>query len=359
MQRFLIALMIVAFTSNGAYSQSWEELPQYVGDHKLSGELRNYGFEGLFDVVKFWEAGFRKQQRFVQYVDTSGSPAVAIGGLYTGVADIAVMGRIIWPVEVQAFHKVFGYEPLGIEVAGGSFDVQGKNFGMVIFVNKQNPITKLTFRQLDGIFGEARNGGWQGMSWSPTAARSANENIRTWGQLGLTGEWADKPIHVYGNDLTLNLGSMTFQSQVMQGGDKWNPAVVEFPLSEPGTGGPPPVTRGGDRQMEALAADPYGIAITGMHLGRKSAQAKALALAAKDGGPYFEPTKETFINRTYPLAQSMWVYINRAPGKPVEPKVKEFLKFILSREGQRIVSQDDGILPLPPNVVREQLKKLE
>jgi len=111
--------------------------------------------------------------------------------------------------------------------------------------------------------------------------------------------------------------------------------------------------------MDALAGDPYGIAITGMHLGRKNAQAKPLALAVKEDGPYIEATKENFINRTYPLVQSMWLYINREPGKPIDPKVKEFLRYILSREGQRIVAQDNGILPLPADVVRAQLKRLE
>lgn len=358
LRALLLALLATAPGSSALCAQSPENLPEYHGDHTQKGEIRNYGIEGLVDVLRLWEAGFIKQQRAVVFADTMGSPAAGIGGLYTGVADIAVMGREIWPIETEAFHRVFGYDPLAIVVATGSYDVQGKGFSMAIFVNRQNPISGLTLKQLDGIFGEERTGGWRGSGWSKSGARSADGNIRTWGQLGLTGEWADKPIHIYANDLTLNFGSFSIQQKVFQGGDKWNPALNEFPLSEPGAGGPPPARRGGDAISDALAGDPYGIGITGMQYGRKSPQVKALALATREGGPYVEPTKENFINRTYPLVESAWVYINRPPGRPVDSRVREFLRYVLSRQGQQDVAQEGSFLPLPGDVVRSQLEKL-
>jgi len=129
-------------------------------------------------------------------------------------------------------------------------------------------------------------------------------------------------------------------------------------MIEVATAGPRP-KQGCDELLDNLASDRYGISYSAIQCGRRNAAVKPIALAAKAGGPFVEPTKENFLNRTYPLVESIYVYINRAPGKPIEPKLKEFLKYILSRQGQNAVAQDGGYLPLPTEVVREELKKLE
>jgi phosphate transport system substrate-binding protein len=215
-------------------------------------------------------------------------------------------------------------------------------------------------KQLDGIFGAERTGGLKGVMLSPEFARSANDNIRTWGQLGLSGEWANKQIQTYG--YTFTGMKWFFQMKVFDGGDKWNPNYREYVETESGM-----VDRGSklghtltiDQMLADLSQDRYGIAYCPLHYAKNFPQIKPLAIAPKDGGPYLEPNKENFQNRSYPLTRSIFIYLNRAPGQPVEPKLKEFLAYILSREGQQEVVKYGRYLPLPASVVREQLRKLE
>jgi phosphate transport system substrate-binding protein len=226
-------------------------------------------------------------------------------------------------------------------------------FAQAILVHRDNPISQLTMKQLDGIFGAERSGAMQGITWKPELSRAADENIRTWGQLGLPGEWADKPIHVYGYTLKLSGESYFFETAVFHGGDKWNPALVEFgDLVKPdGTRVPP------QKQLtEAMSADRYGIGYTNIKF--KTPQLKAVALAGTAGGPYVELTRESVQNRTYPLSRAVHFYVNRVPGTPLQPKVREFLRYILSREGQEAVSRTGEHLPLTDELVRRELKKL-
>jgi len=271
------------------------------------------------------------------------------------------MGHHSWPMETLAFREVYGYDPLEIIVATGAYDVPAKMPANVIYVNKQNPISQLTLQQLDGIFGSQRTGGWQGTQWSTKSARGVDKNIRNWGQLGLGGEWASRPIHLYGYDLSANSFCLSMQRMAFQGGDMWNPTLNEFALNEVGLllrPGPRP-PQGCETIIAALAKDPYGIAYTAPQCARNGTDVKPLALAANVGGPFVPPTKENMVNRTYPLVESIYVYINRQPGKPVDPKLKAFLTYILSRQGQEGVLQDGGYLPLTPEVARDQLQKLE
>jgi phosphate transport system substrate-binding protein len=356
-----LAAVAVALGTAGAHAEDLVRLPRYEGDNSQFGEIRIWGNETMTNVLRLWEVGIHEHQRGLRFVDTLPSGASAIGALYTGVADLGLMGHHCWPVELEGFHQIFGHEPLEIVVATGAYDVAGKMPPNVVYVHERNPLSKLTLRQLDGVLGEARTGGWQGREWSTAGARSAQENIRTWGQLGLTGEWADKPINVYAYDLSGSSFPFSIQRMVFQGGDKWNPNLREFALNEVGLmyrPGPRP-PQGCDLIMEALAKDPYGIAYTAIQCGRRSPGVRPLALAADAAGPYVEPTKENFQNRTYPLVESIYVYVNREPGKAVDSKVKEFLRYILSRQGQEDVARDGGYLPLTAEVVREQLKKLE
>ena len=357
----LLALGLV-LGANAARAQNPDDLPLYVGDNNVFGEIRIWGNPTMTNLVRQWEVGIMEGgQRGLRFVDTLPSGSAAIGPLYTGVADLGVMGHHIWPVEIEGFHQVFGYEPLQITVATGSYDVGAKMPGNVIFVHKDNPIAGLTLEQLDGILGEMRTGGWDGRNWTTAAARGPEKNIRTWGQLGLTGEWADKPIQVYGFDLTGSSFPFSIQRMIFQGGDKWNPNLRESVLNEVAllySPGPRP-KQGSEGLLGNLAADKYGIAYAAAQYGRRNSDVRAVPLAARPGGPYVAPTKENFLNRTYPLVESIYVYINRPPGQPVEPKVKEFLKYILSRQGQKVVASDNGYLPLPADVVAAQLKKLD
>lgn len=357
----VIVVTLAAVVGATSWAQSLDGLPLYQGNNDQFGEIRIWGNETMLPMLTAWELGIREHQRGLRFADVLPSGAAAIGALYTGVADLGLMGHHSWPMETLAFHEVYGYDPLEIVVATGAYDVPAKMPANVIYVNKQNPISKLTLQQLDGIFGSQRTGGWQGTQWSTESARGADKNIRTWGQLGLEGEWANHPIHLYGYDLSANSFCLSMQRMAFQGGDLWNPALHEVALNEVGMlfrPGPRP-PQGCETIIAALAKDPYGIAYTAPQCARKSSEVKPLALAANAGAPYIEPTKGNMANRTYPLVESIYVYINRAPGKPVEPKLKAFLTYILSRQGQQGVLQDGGYLPLTPEAASEELKKLE
>jgi phosphate transport system substrate-binding protein len=300
-------------------------------------------------LMKSWEAGFRKYQPNVYFEDTLKGTATAQFGLQVNVADLAVSTRRIFPYEYYGIYRRSQLCPVEIVVATGSYDVPGRSTALGIFVNKDNPLSRLTLKQLDGIYGDQRTGGWQGLEWVTQVARTRKENIRTWGQLGLTGAWADKPIHVYGPPGLFPGGVSYFQSKVMGGADTWSPDLQEF----------------NDRRlmMAVLSKDPYGIAYA--PIAYKTAQVKALALGETQDGPYVALTKANVANHTYPLARLAYIYFapdrpNGDPAEPkVDPKVKEFLRYILSRQGQRDVRRQGDFLPLTEQVAREQLKKLD
>jgi phosphate transport system substrate-binding protein len=189
-------------------------------------------------------------------------------------------------------------------------------------------------------------------------ARGPGENIRTWGQLGLTGEWADKTIDTYG--YAPSGMSAFFELHVFQGGTKWNPNYREYVETggrevAAGELGPAVSIQ---HMLGELARNKYGIAYTGMQYGRKITEIKPVSLAIREGDPYIEPTKQNFQNRSYPLARSIFMFLNRSPGKPMDPKLDEFLHYILSRQGQQDVAQSGSYLPLTAGAIRDQLDKL-
>lgn len=337
-----------------------ETLPPYAPEQEVSGTIRNYGnaYAGL---LKRWEAAFQKFHPGVAFVDTLPTSDAAFPALITGVTDLAPDGSEPIITETLGFFEVYGYHATAITVASGTFDAEGRSPGPVVFVHKDNPLAQLTMVQLDGIFGAERNGGLRGFKWTLDDARGPEKNIRTWGQLGLTGEWADQPIQTYGHAPS---GTERFFSlKVLASSGKWNPnyrgyvetgskMIADADKAE---------QRGGIRSMleHELAQNPYGIAWTIMPQAKGIAGIKPVALAARDGGPYVTPSRESFQDRSYPLVRSIYLYLNRKPGTPVEPKLREFLRFILSREGQAIVADGSGFLPLPSAVVAAQRAKID
>jgi len=339
------------------YTQKFDlsGLPAYAPQATVTGTIRLWGNNYIADsnLGTDWAEGFRQYHPGINF-DFSGlkSGLVATAGLVAGTADLVGNRRITF-AELESFERMFNYDPLEITMARGSYNVPGWMTTFCIVVHRDNPLTKLTLRQLDGIFGTARDGGWEGTSWHPEAGRSARENIRTWGQLGLTGEWADKPIQVYGLNLRYNNCDM-FEHVVFHGGDKWNENLREYANYARADG---TLAIAAAELMQDLGNDRYGIGWSGIQ--NVTAQTKALALAATDGGPYVALTIENVQNRSYPLAFDMFFYINRPPGQPLDPKVREFLRYILSREGQEAVQRDGKYLPLTAEVVSAQLQKLE
>jgi phosphate transport system substrate-binding protein len=314
------------------------------------GVIRIHGTELTQHLVHLWQDNFLKLHpniRFGDYFVPNG-----FGGLIADTADLNVMGHTAWRSDLKAFEEVYGYPPLEIMFATGAFNRgKGNSPGVVFFVNRDNPISRLSLKQLDGIFGAERTGGWKGTTWSTEAARAADDNIRTWGQLGLAGEWADQPIRIYGLDATLSNWSDLIQQVVFDGGDKWNPAIKEM-------------VRGGSKApsdaqiVSSVANDRYGIGFNLMRVVEKERKVKPLAIATAEAGPYIAPTEETMYRRTYPLSNAVYIYINRGPGEPISPRLKEFLTYILSRQGQQDVVDDGLFLPLNPQAAGEQREKL-
>jgi phosphate transport system substrate-binding protein len=318
---------------------------------QLHGVIRIHGTELTQHLIHQWEDAFLKLHplvRFGDYMLPSG-----FSGLCAGTADINVMGHTAWRSDLKAFEETFGYDPFEVMFATGGFNLRkGNTPAAIIFVNKDNPLRQLSLRQLDGIFGAQRTGGWNGTHWSTASARGPEGDIRTWGQLGLTGDWKDKPIQLYGIDATLSNWLELIQRVVFKGGDKWNPAMNE-------------IVRGGveipaDAQIvSSVASDRYGIGFNLMRVVEKNPGVKSLAIGAQDQGPYIRPTAESCYQRTYPLVNAVYLYLNRPPGKPLDPRLKEFLKFVLSREGQQIVVDDGMFIPLNPEAALKELRKLD
>ena len=335
-------------------------LPHYTPSTPVTGVIRNYGF-GFGGLLKIWEAEFQRFHPGVTFQDTLITSDAAFPALVTGVTDLAPDGGEPALTETLSFFETYGYHATGIIVASGTYDVEGKSPGVVVYVHPDNPITRLTLPQLDGIFGAERTGALHGFKWTLTAGRKAAGDIRTWGQLGLTGEWADKPIQTYGHAPSGT--ARFFQLQVLQNGDKWNPNYREY--VETGSkmiADEDKVTQFGGLQhmlRDELARDKYGIAWTIVPQASKVPGLKPLALAAQDGGAYVTPSKATFQDRTYPLVRSLYFFLNRPPGAPIEPKLKEFLRFVLSREGQEAIMRNGNYLPLPAAFAREQRARLD
>ena len=338
------------------YTRAWDlsGLPDYVPQQQVSGVIRLRGNDAINrgHLFQYLEEGFRKFQPGVTLDLSLKSSAVAIPALVTGTADIGI-GRHIQFMELLGFQRTFNHDPLELVPLNGAYDVLGWNPAWIVVVNRQNPITRLTVRQLDGILGAERNGGWVGTTWHPEFARGPEGNIRTWGQLGLTGEWADKPIHVRIMSLQYD-PTNTLCRLLLKGSDKWNETLVQYCQYVRPDGN---LGIGAQDLVKDTEQDPYSIGVS--NIAFLTPGTKALALAVDDAGPFLEPTIENIQARTYFLHSSNYFYINREPGQPVDPKVREFLRYILSRQGQEAVVRDGKLLPLPLDTVLAQLKKLE
>ena len=319
--------------------------PPYQARGELAGTIRIWG-HGAYDskrdfvgaLVRAWERGFRRFEPDVRFENHLVGTAAAIGALYTGRGDLALMGREIWPPEVAAFKEVYGYPPTGIDVMTGSFDVRNRDYALVVFVHRGNPIQGLTLAQLRSIF--AVPGGH---------AQAA----RTWGDLGLTGPWRDRGIHRYGLPISRGFARF-FEQRVFGGAELWQPSLREFADQKGSMGG---ATDGGQRMLDAMASDPDSVGYAGLLY--HNPDVRPVALAESAGAPYVEPTRDTVMDHSYPLTRMVTMFLNRPPGKPVDPKLREFLRYVLSRQGQEAVARDGrGYLPMLAPAAARQLEKL-
>lgn len=342
----------------GGYTKQWDlsDLPRYEPRHKLSGTLRIWGSNYLQDgpLGGYWKDEFLKHHPDLTIEYNLPTSGIAIPALAAGIADVGV-GRPATLMDYLTFQQVFRYSPTEFTVATGSYDVYGWSPAFIILVNEKNPLTKISMRQLDGVFGTARLGGYDGSVWRNDYPyrRGPEDNIRTWGQLGLTGEWADKPIHPCGQSPRANI-QVVFQNLVLRGSGQWVEgyrAFANYATPEK------KIAPWSLQVMNEVRNDPQAICI-GSPLTMGPGM-RELAVQGFDGGPHVQRTLESVRDRSYPLINEIFFYANKPPGKPMDPKVEEFVRFVLSQQGQAQVQREGRYLPLPGDVVREQLKKLD
>jgi phosphate transport system substrate-binding protein len=308
-------------------------LTAYKPAQNLSGELRSVGADTMETLTKGWIDGFTKMYPSVKVSMEAKASGTAGPALVDGTADMGPVAREMLPNEVEPFEKKYGYKPFAIRVAGGAYRTPGKTHAIAFLVNAKNPIEKLSYAQLDAMFSTTRKRG--------------HADIKTWGDVGLKGEWADKPIHLWG--LIRPNGIANFvQERVLENGE------YKSGITERTTVGSLPAL---DAIAQGIAADPYAIGYSGFS--NVTPELKAVALAENDNGPYFKGTFEEVVAQRYPLSRVIYIYINRAPGKPIDPKIKEFLKYTLSKEGQAVVEHEGVFLPLPLEFVQQELAKLK
>src|SRR5262245_6426775 len=291
-------------------------IPQYSAGAGVSGKLSAVGSDTLADLFEQWFTGFKQMYPGIEpSYDPKGSGA-APKALIDGTAVIGPMSREMKPEEVTSFEKKFGYKPTAIAV---SLDA------LAIYVNKDNPIDKLTLQQADAIFSSTRKSG-------------APADITTWGQLGLTGEWASRPINLYGRNSASGTNAY-FKEHVLAKGD-YKPTVKEAP--------------GSATVVQNITSDRDGIGYSG--IGYRTSGVKPVPIVGKDGTAY-EAVASNVYSTKYPISRALFVYVNKAPGQPLAPAVKEFLSYILSQEGQEIVVKG-GFVPLTAAMVTEYRAKL-
>ena len=293
-------------------------LSDYLKVQGVAGNLNSVGSDTLNNMMTFWAEGFRKKYPNVNIQIEGKGSSTAPPALIEGTSQLGPMSRKMKNKEAQKFETRFGYKPTQIGVALDS---------LAVFINKDNPIKGLSLQQIDALFSKNRKGG-------------SNADITTWGQLGLTGQWANKPVSLYGR----NSASGTygyFKSKALFKGD-FKDSVKEQP--------------GSASVVLGVTEDLGGIGYSG--IGYQTSGVKAIALGEKDGDQQYQPNYDNVLKGTYPLGRLLYVYVAKEPNKPLPTLVMEFLKYALSKEGQEIVVKD-GYLPLPAAVAKKQLALLD
>jgi phosphate transport system substrate-binding protein len=293
-------------------------LESYKPVSGVSGNLSSVGSDTLNNLMTLWAETFYKFYPNVKIQIEGKGSTTAPPALIGGTAQLGPMSRPMRGTEIDQFEKKFGYKPTPIRT---SVDA------LAVFVNKDNPVKCLTFEQIDAIFSKSRRAGYK-------------EDIKAWGQLGLTGDWADRPISLYGRNSASGTYGF-FKEHALKNGD-YKDEVKEQP--------------GSASVVQGVTVDRYGIGYSG--IGYATAGVRAVPIAEKEGAACVEATADNAYAGTYPLARFLYVYINKPPGKALDPLTQEFVKLMVSKEGQEVVVKD-GYFPIPASIAKEELAKLD
>ncbi len=320
-QRWTLAALAITLATAAVASAAAvmvdSKIPSYQQTGGISGSLNSVGSDTLNNLMTFWAEGFQKQYPNVKIQIEGKGSATAPPALIAGASQLGPMSRPMKLTEIDAFERKYGYKPTAIGVA---LD------GLAVFVNKDNPIENLNIQQVDAIFSGTRSCG-------------GSANISNWSQLGLEGEWA-KPISLYGRNSASGTYGF-FKDNALCKGD-YKSSVKEQP--------------GSATVIEGVSNDRFAIGYSGM--GYKTAGVRMVPLSALGSTTSYEPNAENVYAGLYPLSRYLYIYVNKAPGKPFNPLIKQFLVYVLSQEGQEAVVKD-GFVPLVKEIVDVELKKLE
>lgn len=308
----------LAFVSGSATaSQLDSALPKYQKSSGVSGNLSSVGSDTLANLMTLWAEDFKRIYPNVNVQVQAAGSSTAPPALTESTSNFGPMSRKMKDKELEAFEKKHGYKPTAIPVAIDA---------LAVFVNKDNPIKGLTMAEVDAIFSSTRKCG-------------EDKAVTTWGDVGLTGSWNNRSIQLYGrNSVSGTYGY--FKKKALCKGDFKN-SVNEQP--------------GSASVVQSVSASLNGIGYSG--IGYKTSSIRTVALARKDGQAFVEATPLNAVDGSYPLSRFLYVYINKQPNKPLSPLEREFVKLVLSRQGQEVVIKD-GYIPLPGKVVDKYLAQL-
>ena len=293
-------------------------LPAYKAVSGISGNVNSIGSDTLNNLMTLWAESYSKFYPNVKIQIEGKGSATAPPALIAGTAQLGPMSRPMKGSEIDQFEKKFGYKPTPVRVAVDA---------LAVYVNKDNPITCMTMAQADAVFSKSRRYGY-------------TENVKTWGQLGLGGEWASRPLSIYGRNSASGTYGF-FKEHALKNGD-FKDEVKEQP--------------GSASVVQGVTVDRFGIGYSG--IGYATAGVRAVPLAAKQGGTCFEATADNAYSGDFPLSRFLYIYVNRAPGKPVEPITREFVKMVMTKEGQEVVIKD-GYFPIPASIAKEEVTKVQ
>ncbi len=291
--------------------------PSYRPVSGISGKLKSVGSDTMNNLMTLWAESFRRYYPGVQIEIEGKGSSTAPPALISGTAQFGPMSREMKSSEIDAFEKRFGYKPTALPTA---IDL------LAVYVHRDNPIEGLTLQQLDAIFSKTRRAGFP-------------RDIRFWGDLGLTGEWARRPISIYGRNSASGTYGF-FKEHVLLGGD-FKDEVKEQP--------------GSSSVVQGVGSDRFAIGYSG--LGYQTADVRPVPLAASQGEPFVDCSIEHAYTGDYPLTRILYVYINHRPGTQLDPLRREFIRFIFSKEGQLEVIKD-GYFPITWELAKDVLESL-
>jgi len=284
-------------------------IPHYVKQPNVTGSLISAGSDTLTDVMVVCSRGFRRLYPSVTIQLEDKGSGTAPPALIEGRSQIAPMSRVMTDEEAHAFEAKYGYPPTAYKIALDA---------LAVYVNRDNPIRQMTLQQLDGMFSSTR--------------RKGAAAIDSWGSLGLTGDWTSKNVELFGRDA--NSGTHDYFRQHVLDGGEFRPTVHED-LSQD--------------VVQDVADHVNGVGYSGIGWRTSNVRTVALGNTAKE---FFEPTYEDALTGRYPLARFLYIYVNQPPGQPLQGAVGEFIKYVLSYEGQQAVVEAK-FFPLPAKVVAE------